>query len=61
MKEIKRRGKIEVYQLPYAERKRLVDKVSSPLADEWVAEMTKKGFPANQILGDVYESFKKNI
>lgn len=61
MKEILRRGKIKVYQLPYSERKRIVDKVASPLADEWVAEMIKRGFPANQMLGDVYDSFKKNM
>ena len=60
MKEIIRRGKIKVYQLPFSERKRIVDK-AAPLADEWVADMMKKGFPANQMLSDVYASFTKTM
>ena len=59
-KEIIKRGKIKIYQIPFSERKRISDKVG-PLPNEWVKDMKKKGFPANQILGDVYDSLKRNM
>jgi TRAP-type C4-dicarboxylate transport system substrate-binding protein len=55
LKEIKKRGKIKVYNLPDAEKQKIANRVKS-LEAEWIAETSKKGVPAEQILADVKKS-----
>ncbi|MBI4767307.1 MAG: TRAP transporter substrate-binding protein [Deltaproteobacteria bacterium] len=59
LKEIRAKGKIKVYKLPEGERQRII-KAVSVLEKEWVDDMSKKGFPAAQMMADVQASFKKN-
>jgi TRAP-type C4-dicarboxylate transport system substrate-binding protein len=58
LKEIQAKGKIKVYKLPDSERQKIIEAVSV-LEKEWVEDMTKKGFPAKQMMADVHDSFKK--
>ncbi len=59
LKEIRKRGKIEVYKLPDSEKQKIEKKVKALQAD-WIAEATKKGIPAKEILADVQKSAQKN-
>ena len=58
LKEIIKRGKIKVYQLPDAEKQKIVSKVK-PLEAEWLAETSQKGVAAQQILTDIKNFAKK--
>jgi TRAP-type C4-dicarboxylate transport system substrate-binding protein len=58
LKEIKKRGKIKVYNLPGAEKQKVANRVKS-LEAEWIAATSKKGVPAEQILADVKKSAQK--
>lgn len=59
LKEIKAKGKINVFVMPESEVKKIKVKVQS-LEDEWVADLSKKGLPAKQLLSAVRESLKRN-
>ena len=50
-------GKIAIYKVPMSEKKRFMGVVQGMQAD-WVAEMSKKGLPAKQILEAVKQSAK---
>ena len=58
LKEIKKRGKIKVYNLPGAEKQKIAN-IVKPLEAEWIAETSKKGVPAEKILADVKKAAKK--
>lgn len=58
IKEIQKRGKIQIYKFPESERKKLAEKTKSLEAD-WVKEMSKKGIPAEEILAAAKASVKK--
>ena len=58
LKEIKKRGKIKVYNLPGAEKQKVANRVKS-LEAEWIAATSKKGVPAEKILADVKKSAQK--
>jgi TRAP-type C4-dicarboxylate transport system substrate-binding protein len=58
LKEIKKRGKIKVYNLPDAEKQKIANRVKS-LEAEWIAATSKKGVPAEKILADVKKSAQK--
>ncbi len=59
LKEIKKRGKIEVYTLPKSETKKFKERLKVMEAN-WVGEMSKKGLPATKILKAAMKSAKKN-
>ncbi len=58
LKEIKKRGKIKVYNLPGAEKQKVANMVKSLEAD-WITATSKKGVPAEKILADVKKSAQK--
>jgi TRAP-type C4-dicarboxylate transport system substrate-binding protein len=58
LKEIKKRGKIKVYNLPGAEKQKVASMVK-PLEAEWIAQTSKKGVSAEKILADVKKSAQK--
>lgn len=55
LKEILKQGKIEVYKLPEAEKQKIAGMVK-PLEAEWIAETSKQGVAADQVLADVKKS-----
>lgn len=58
LQEIKKRGKIQVYVMPGDEKQTLESKVSA-LTDEWLAEMTKKGLAAKELLDAANTAIEK--
>jgi TRAP-type C4-dicarboxylate transport system substrate-binding protein len=59
LKEIIKQGKINVYKLPEAEKQKIASMVK-PLEAEWIAEASKQGVTADQILADVKKSAQNN-
>jgi TRAP-type C4-dicarboxylate transport system substrate-binding protein len=59
VKEMNERGKIKIFKLPDSERQKLKSKLKVMEAD-WVAEISKKGLPAKEILGAVHDSAENN-
>ena len=59
LKEINAQGKIKVIKMSAAEKQKVANKVK-PLEDQWIAEFSKKGIPAKELLAKVKESAKNN-
>ena len=59
LKEINKQGKIKVIKMSVAEKQKVANKVK-PLEDEWIAEFSKKGIPAKELLAKVKESAKNH-
>ena len=62
LKEIKKQGKIEVYELPKSETKKFKKELKA-LEAGWIDDMSKRGFPAKtskKMLKAVRRSAKKN-
>jgi len=59
LKEIMKRGKIKVYNLPDSEKQKIATTVK-PLQADWIADVAKKGISAKELLADVQNSAQKN-
>ena len=59
LKEIIKQGKIKVYKLPEVEKQKIAGMVE-PLEAEWIAETSKQGVAADQILADVKKAAQNN-
>jgi len=57
VKQNKETGKIEIYKVPPAEKKKFMAAVKGMEAD-WIAEVSQKGIPAKELLDAVYEAAK---
>ena len=55
VQKMKASGKLAIYSLPPAEKKKFIDKVSVMEA-EWIEKAVQKGLPAREMLDAVHRS-----